>query len=452
MRYTLSELAEKCGGVLCEGGDGNRVFTRIDSDSRAIKDGATLFAAFRGDNFDGHRFAAELCEKGGAIIDDPGYACPNAILVKDVKSALYRLALQHRGEKLSHLKVLAITGSVGKTTTKNMAALVMGAHYKIYKSAGNRNSLTGLPMEILNIPEDSEWAVLEAGMSDPGEISKISALIKPEAAIITNIGHSHILAFGSREGICKEKLDITAGMTDVNLTMPDEPLLIAACKDTEGAVFCSVKDSGTDAYIKDVIEKDGFTRFTACYAGKETSIDLPSLGIHNVHNALLCFVCGVRLGVPAESAAAALGGFMVEGLRQSIRQTEGVTVIADCYNASPESMGAALSVLKTGTGKRIAVLGDMLELGEHAPRLHRLVGAAVVSAADILICVGSDVKYIAEKATEDGFAGENLYVFESEEYVAAAELLKNLLNKGDTVLFKASNRTNIRKVLELSGL
>lgn len=452
MRYTLSELAQKCGGTLCPGSDGNRVFTKVDSDSRAIKTNTTLFAAFRGDNFDGHRFAAELCKEGGAIIDDPAYACPNTILVNDVKSALYTVAIQHRREKLPHLKVLAITGSVGKTTTKNMAALVMGAHYRIYKSAGNRNSLTGLPMEILNIPEDSEWAVLEAGMSDPGEIAKISTLIQPTAAIITNIGHSHILAFGSREGICKEKLDIIVGMEKTNLTMPDEPLLLKACADMDGAEFCSVSGDGYDAYIKDVTESDGSTEFTVCYAGKETKVSLPALGMHNVQNALICFVSGVRLGVPEQTAASALGGFAVEGFRQSIRQSGGVIVIADCYNASPESMRAALSVLKNGTGKRIAVLGDMLELGEHSQYLHRLVGEAAASSADTLICVGVDAVHIAARAAECGFHEESIHIFTNENYPLAADLLKSMLKAGDTVLFKASNRTNIRKVLELSGL
>ena len=452
MKYTLKELACMCGGMLCEGSDGDRVFTRVDSDSRAVKDSATLFAAFRGDNFDGHRFAAELCVKGGAIIDNAEFSCPNAILVKDVKSALYQIAIRHRSEKLAHLKVLAITGSVGKTTTKNMAALVMGSYYNIYKSAGNRNSLTGLPMEILNIPEDCRWAVLEAGMSNPGEISRISDLIRPTAAIITNIGHSHILAFGSREGICKEKLDITVGMESINLTMPDEPLLLKACAGTKGAVFCSVSDNGCDAYVKDVAEKDGRTDFILCYAGKETKISLPSLGLHNVQNALLCFVSGVRLGVPEELAAKALESFATEGNRQNIRVSGGITVIADCYNASPESMRAALSVLKNGTGTRIAVLGDMLELGKHAERLHRMVGEMAADSADVLICVGTDVRYTADSAVRCGFDQSNLYVFDSESYPEGAKLLKSLLKEGDTVLFKASNRTNIRKVLELSGL
>ena len=194
------------------------------------------------------------------------------------------------------------------------------------------------------------------------------------------------------------------------------------------------------------------TCFTACYNGKETRIKLPALGLHNVQNAMLCFVIGVRLGVDEAAAAAALEQFKVEGFRQNIRQTNGITVIADCYNASPESMDAALSVLSDGTGKRIAVLGDMLELGEHAEKLHRFVGEKASKRVDMLICVGEDVVYIADEAVKCGFPQESLYIYEGNNYEKAADLLKATVKKGDTVLFKASNRTNIRKVLELSGI
>ena len=371
MNYTLEEISKLCGGTLHEGSDKDRRFYTVDSDSRSIKTESTLFAALRGDSFDGHTFAAAMAKDGGAIIDDSRYFGPNCVLVNSVKEALYRLALHHREEKLKGVKVLAVTGSVGKTTVKNMAALVMGAGFKIYKSAGNRNSLTGLPMEVLNIPEGIEWAVLEAGMSDPGEIAKISLLIRPSAAIITNIGHSHILAFGSRKAICAEKLSITTGMEKHLLFAPDEPLIRESVSPDDEVVYCGNAESGCTSFYENVREEDGCTAFTACFAGEKTEIRLPALGLHNVENALLCFTAGVRLGVDREKAASALEAFRPEGSRQNIRQSGGVRVIADCYNASPESMAAALSVLKESGGRRIAVLGDMLELGSHSIPLHR---------------------------------------------------------------------------------
>lgn len=449
MNYTLNEIAQLCGGQLHPDSDKNRVFTRVDSDSRKINDPQTLFAALRGDNFDGHTFVAELCVQGGAIVDDKRYFCPNSILTDSVKNALYRLALVHRSRYLPALKVLAVTGSVGKTTVKNMAALVMGARYKTYKSAGNRNSLTGLPMEVLNIPADTEWAVLEAGMSDPGEIAEISRLIKPNAAIITNIGHSHILAFGSREAICTEKLSVTAGMKKSLIIAPDEPLIKNRASDIDEVIFCG---NGCEAYAEDIKQIGGETDFTACYGGEKARVALPAVGIHNVNNALLCFAAGVRLGVAADRAANALGAFVAEGNRQSIRQTGGVKVIADCYNASPESMAAALSVLGESGGKRIAVLGDMLELGDHSEMLHRLVGERAAKNADVIICVGSEAVYTAEAAKHAGFDENALFVYPSDKYIDAAEKLMSLIENGDTVLFKASNRTNIKKVMEVSGL
>ncbi len=452
MDYTLKEIAALCGGKLHPDSEERRVFTTVDSDSRKITDGKTLFAALRGDSFNGHSFARALCVNGGALIDDKSYFCANSILVDSVKSALYRIAIKHRAEKLPNLKVLAVTGSVGKTTVKNMAALVMGASYKIYKSAGNRNSLTGLPMEVLNIPQDAEWAVLEAGMSDPGEIAEISKLIKPTAAIITNIGHSHIMAFGSREGICAEKLSITEGMESSLLIMPNQQIIKDNIGAVDEAVYCSTEDSTCNAYVKDIKEENGVTSFVACYNGKETAVSLPASGIHNVQNALLCFTAGVRLGVDERVAAEALNAFATEGNRQNIRISGGVRVIADCYNASPESMAAALSVLKASSGKRVAVLGDMLELGDHSLSLHKGVGVVAASSADIIICVGAEALHIAEGAMENGFDEKLLFVYPSAEYEKAASKLMSLISVGDTVLFKASNRTNIRKVMEVSGL
>ncbi len=452
MRYTLKEIAALTGGSLHKDSDADRVFTTVNSDSRLISDPSILFAALKGDHFDGHSFAASLCEKGGALIDDSTYACHNSILVPSVKAALYKIAKHHRENELQNLKVLAITGSVGKTTAKNMAYLAMSACFDCYKSAGNRNSLTGLPMELLNVPESCTHAVLEAGMSDPGEIAQISKLIKPSAAVITNIGHSHILAFGSREGICKEKLSILEGMDTDCITVPDDSLLIKSCASVAGAVFCSVTDKKAQSYAKDIEETPFGMEFRACYDGKTTRIKLPAYGIHNVMNALLVFTASLRMGADAEKSAAALANFTTEGNRQNIRITRGVKVIADCYNASPESMAAALGVLKTGGGKRFAVLGDMLELGEHAKALHSNVGEKVPQSADVLICVGEDARYIAESAADKGMPTENIYLYPSKSYEKAAELLLSLLSEGDTVLFKASNRTNIRKVMENAQL
>lgn len=448
MRYTLSDIAELTGGVLHGDSKRDRLFNYVNSDSRLINKADTLFAALKGDSFDGHRFAAALCENGGALVDDPNYFCPNSVLVPSVKAALYRLAQHWRNNSIKQLKVLAITGSVGKTTAKNMAYLAMKPSFNCYKTVGNRNSLTGLPMEILNISEDHTHAVLEAGMSDPGEIGQISRLIKPTSAVITNVGHSHIMAFGSREGICEEKLSITDGMEELCITVPDEPMLVSRLNGAEGAVVCSLTDKGREAYADEIKETAEGMEFTLCYGGKRLGVALPAYGRHNVMNAMLVLVSAIRMGADGEKAASSLLSFAPEGNRQKIRELRNIKVIADCYNASPESMAAALGVLGSSGGKRIAVLGDMLELGEHSKALHRQVGARVPKGADTLICVGGEAAYIADSAIENGMDKSCVFVYPSEDYDKAAELLIGIAEAGDTVLFKASNRTNIKKVME----
>ncbi len=452
MYYSLNEFASLCGGTLCPKSNGDRRFDYIESDTRLIKDEGALFAAFKGDNFDGHSFVSELCKNGGAVIDNPDFACPNAILTKSVKSALYKAALHHRSTVTNNARVLAVTGSVGKTTAKNMAYLVMSSHFDTYKSKGNRNSLTGLPMEVLNMPETAEYAVLEAGMSLPGELAEISRLIRPEMAIITTVGHSHIEAFGSREAICEEKLSISAAMEKKNLVLMAEPMLLSHKASLPDAVFCSLTDKTAHAFAENIRAEDGKTRFTVRFEGIKTDCVLPALGRHNVANALLCIVAGIRLGVPAEKAAAALEGFVAEGMRQNIHTKNGITIIADCYNASPESMKAALGVLADGNGKRYAVLGDMLELGSHSEQLHRIVGEAVVGRVDVLFCVGAEAKHIAKAARENGMDAANIIFYESDAWEKAAEALVSSIAPGDTVLFKASNRTCVRKILEKTDL
>ncbi len=452
MNYSLSEFAALCGGTLAPNSDGARRVDYIESDTRLIKGKSTLFAAFKGDHFDGHTFVADLCKNGGAIIDSPEFVCPNAIVTDSVKAALYRIAQHHRATETTKAKVLAVTGSVGKTTAKNMAYLVMSSYFDTYKSKGNRNSLTGLPMEVLNMPEHCTHAVLEAGMSLPGELEQISSLILPEAAIITTVGHSHIEAFGSREAICEEKLAILSSMQKKNLVAMAEPLLLAHKAELPDAVFCSVTDKSADAYAENIKTENGKTRFTVCFGGTRTECLLPALGEHNVANALLCVVAGIRLGVPEERAAGALEAFVSEGMRQNIHVTNGINVIADCYNASPESMKAALGVLAESAGTRYAVLGDMLELGSHSEKLHRMVGDAAADKTDVLFCVGSEAKYIAKAALEGGFDEEKLFLYESADYEKAAEHLLSLVKQGDTVLFKASNRTCVRKILEKTEL
>lgn len=449
MKLSIGEIASVVGGAVTEKTDRNRIITTIFTDSRdAEKNKGGLFAAFKGERVDAHRFVEEVVGKGCfALIEDSSYFIDNTILVANTTDALQTLAAWYRKEKLRDTKIIGITGSVGKTSTKDMVALALGAGLRTAKTIGNRNSQIGLPITILETDPETQAAVFEMGMSEFGEMARLSRVASPDIAVITNIGYSHIENLGSRENICAEKLTIADCLSPdgVMILNGDEPLLKKPIKYAQKKIYCSVKDK-SDCCAYDIAERSGKLCFTAEILGKKTSVALPVPGLHNVFNALFALACAAVCGVDLEKAAHALEAFETSGLRQRIYEKDGYTVIADCYNASPESMAAALSVLKEYAGRKIAVLGDMLELGSFAKELHEQVGEAVCrSGTDVLITFGSLAKNIAEPVRGKA----DIYSFEEGEYEKAAELLKTMLKPGDTVLFKASNRMQLQKVIEM---
>ena len=457
MLITLSEAARLSGGALHPDSDGALVLRYVCADSReALHADGPLFAAIKGERTDGGLYVGSVLDAGGAaIVSDRALFVRNTILVDDVRGALARLAGGYRRERLGNVKCVCITGSVGKKTTKDMAALVLSAHRPTYATAGNMNSRIGLPLSVLRVPEEARACVLEIGMSEPGEIAPLSEAAAPDIAVVTNIGSSHIQAFGSREGICLEKMSIVNGLRPGGTLVlnGDEPLLTAAAaRVPQRCVFASVEERPAQYRAESVTESDGVTHFSVVFAGGRIEIALPALGLHNVRNALTAFAVGIEAGVPASVCAEALSRFVPSGSRQNIYEKNGLHIIADCYNASPESMTAALSVLRGFPGRRIAVLGDMLELGAYAGRLHRDMGAAVCGAADLLFTIGSAAEQIAEGAAARGMPRERIRVFPADGHEAAAQALREIVRPGDSLLFKASNRMNLKKVIERMGI
>jgi UDP-N-acetylmuramoyl-tripeptide--D-alanyl-D-alanine ligase len=424
LKLSIGEIASVVGGRITEKTERNRIISTIFTDSRdADQNIGGLFAAFKGERVDAHRFVREVVGKGCfALIEDSAYFTDNTILVANTTDALQTLAFWYRKEKLSNTKIIGVTGSVGKTSTKDMVALALGAGLKTAKTIGNRNSQIGLPITILETEPETQAAVFEMGMSEFGEMARLSRVTFPDIAVITNIGYSHIENLGSRENICAEKLTIADCLAPdgVLILNGDEPLLKKQNKYAQRKIYCSVKDK-SDCFAYDIKERGGRLCFMADILGKTTSVALPVPGLHNVFNALFALACAAECGVDLEKAANALLNFETSGLRQRIYEKDGYTIIADCYNASPESMAAALSVLKEYKGRKVAVLGDMLELGSFAEELHEQVGQeADRSGVDILITFGSLAKNIAK--TVQGKA--EIYSFEEGEYEKTAELLK----------------------------
>ncbi|MBQ7647230.1 MAG: UDP-N-acetylmuramoyl-tripeptide--D-alanyl-D-alanine ligase, partial [Clostridia bacterium] len=358
------------------------------------------------------------------------------------------MALKYRYNEIKDVKTLAVTGSVGKTTTKEMIHLAMSGTFDAYKSPGNMNSLTGMPMAILNISPHTEWAALELGMNQRSEIRKLSLLVRPETAVVTNIGWSHIEALGSIENIRDEKLDIIEGMTynGTLLLNGDDEMLRNAVIKTRKPFYYSIGDENSDFKAFNITETEEGVRFGIRYDGGEQTVCLRAKGKHIILDALAGFSAAVMSGADAKNAAAAISEFSPENNRQKIEDAGGITLIIDCYNASPTSIKAALETMKdmNCSGKRIAVIGDMLELGAYSEKLHRLVGEyAASSGADLLLCVGDESRFIADQAEKLSFPKEKTVRFGRDEYSKAAEYLNSVSEKGDIILFKASNRMEL---------
>lgn len=421
--------------------------TDISTDTRTISEGS-LFVALKGSNFDGHEFAKDAVSKGAvAVVGERKIEGVKTLIVDSCNKALMDIAAFYR-DTLPAFTV-AVTGSVGKTTTKDFISLVLSKKYKTYKTQGNLNNEIGVPKTLFSMDKSYGAGVIEMGMNHAGELSRISRAVKPDMVVITNIGYSHIENLGSKENILKAKLEA------LDYAKPSAPLVVCA----DDKLLCnyesfsrgrevltySLKSKNSAVYAKNIKENESGVSFDIVYGGSEYKASLCVLGSHNVLNALCAFCIGRYFGVEACDIIEALAEYKPSGLRQNVSQINGVTLIADCYNASPDSMKSALSVLSaTKTeGKKIAVLGDMLELGNFSVKLHKKVGEYVTRAdVDMLLCIGNDAKEIANTAL-----GKTKSVLYFENKCKAVEFLNENLSSGDTILFKASRGMRLEEII-----
>ncbi len=448
MNYSAEQIATITHGQLAEGSDADMTVTYAFSDSREYIGGSGLFVALVGARSNGHDFVKDMLAKGNlALIQDKRYAAPNTILVNNTELALADLAEHYRNNALSGTNVVAITGSVGKTCTKDMTALAIGAGKRAFKTPGNRNSNIGLPLTLLSVPADTEVAVLEAGISDYGEMWQLSRMCRPDIAIITNIGYSHIQYFRTREGIRDEKLQILSHMRDGGTVIfnGDEPLLSSVAAKNIRRICCGTQNRGCCVYAENIVDSDGGLRFKMHIGRSMFDVTLCVRGLHNVGNAMYALTAAYILGVDVKAAISALADFKQSGNRQNVYTFGGMTFIADYYNASPESVKAALSLLSTAEGRKVAVLADMLELGDFTDELHAEVSKECIDAGvDLLITVGAKAKIIADNAPEIPS-----FSFAEGQFEPAAKELLKYLSDGDTVLFKGSNRMNLGEIVKI---
>ncbi len=441
---TLRQAAQWCGGTVEEKYAGVEFFG-ANNDTRVLQPGQ-LFIVLQGAR-DGHDFIPAAMEKGAAAVlcsrkvgDYP------AIYVDDPRKALGCIAR----EELNRIgaKVVAITGSVGKSTTKEMIAAVLESTYKISKTPANHNNDIGMPMAILSMPLDTEVAVLEMGMNHFREIAYLSQIAHPDVAVIINIGTMHIEFLGSREGIRRAKLEIAEGMSDKGMLLLNGDDTMLRNLDKEPRQRITYFGQGENCAVRGLeVKQEGETLSFRVEAGKLTiPIQLELEGEHYVNDALAAVAVGLKLAVPSERISEALRAFQNISGRQEIIRTDKFTIINDCYNAGPESMAAALNVLGNRPGRHIAVLGDMLELGDCAHAEHYKVGRIAAEKADIVFAYGPHAARVMDGTVTGGMNESKAKAFTDREEMAKA--LKRVAREGDVILFKGSHGMHLEKVLE----
>lgn len=449
-KLSIKEIIEATGGTLLWGND-DEIIESVTTDSR--RDGRNmLFVPLEGDTFDGHEFIRAAFDMGAVASlthKDTEAVCDHTLIrVADTKKALGDIARFYLNKY--RVPVLAVTGSVGKTTTKDMVAAALGADYNVLKTQGNFNNDIGLPLTVFNLERENNMAVLEMGMNHFGEIAYLASIAHPDKAVITNVGMSHIENLGSREGILKAKLEIT-DFFDAGNTLfinGDDDMLRTVCRDSFKLVKFAIDNKDAD-YRAENIKKSALSiEFDAVYDGGRAHIRVELPGIHNIYNALAAFAVCKSYGMADGDIARGIASFKPSAMRMDITDTEKLTIINDCYNASPASVEAAIDVLCTAEAqRRVAILGDILEMGAFAPEAHEELGAkAVKMGVDLLITVGQNAKYMNIGAEKQGMSQADSLHFDSNKQLIAA--LGGLLEQGDAVLVKASRGMKLEQVAD----
>lgn len=445
---TLGNIAMCCGGMYFgdEGAKGTEV-TGIAIDSRKVKKGG-LFIPIQGERVDGHSFIPKVMEDGAlaCLSEETQTDITPYILVNSTKDALKKIAAFYR-QSLG-IKVVGITGSVGKTSTKEMIASVLKEKYRVHKTAGNFNNEIGLPLTIFDILEEHEVAVLEMGISDFGEMHRLGEIANPDICVITNIGLCHLENLGTRDGILKAKTEVfdhLRGEGIVILNGDDDKL--STIQEVKGKKAVKYGLHKGDAYASEITSfgMEGI-RMKLHLNGREKSVTIPIPGEHNVYNALAAACVGTVCGMELEEICRGIETVETISGRSNLIHKNGITVIDDCYNANPVSMRASIDVLSQAPGRKIAVLGDMGELGEKERELHAGIGSyAAGKQIDQLFTVGELSKEMARAAKESASHPMQIFHFATKE-----ELLRALLptiKKGDTLLVKASHFMEFPKIV-----
>lgn len=459
-KLTVSEIEKATGGELIAG-SGETAVSGVEMDSRIMKDGDCFFA-LSGERSDGNDYIEAAFANGAvcAVVSDRAKAETAAakfegraaVLVDDTEKALRGLA-KYYIEKFDIIKI-AVTGSNGKTTTKDMIHSILAVKYRTHKTPVNRNNLIGLPLTVLALPEDTEAAVFEMGMDTFDEIHKMADIVRPDIAVITNVGVSHIESLGSREGILKAKLEITDFLKEDDTLIIWDGGDILTRRSAEGNYrLLSAGNGGkSDFIISDIVSKgEEGSEFTLEYGGRMEKFALGVPGEHNVINASLAIAAAHTAGVSADEIRKGLLDLKTEDKRMNIRGANGIKVIDDTYNASPPAVRAAIDVLMSTKGvRKLAILGDMLDLGEESDEFHREAGRyAGKSGVEFVVGIGEKSRFTCMGAAEYIGKENVMYFAQKDEFF---EIMRDVVKPGDVILVKGSRgmamETVVKKILE----
>lgn len=448
--FTIHEVEEATEGVLLAPCTQDTVFSEVDTDTRAIADGS-LFVAFKGERFDGHNFVLQALQDGaaGAVVSEirDEYKTVHApiFVVKNTVAAYQGLARFHR--RRFAIPVIAVTGSVGKTSTRNLIATVLAQKYNVLQTEKNFNNEIGLPKTLLQLTKDHQACVVEMGMRGLGQIQALAAIAEPTIGVVTNVGKSHIELLGSQENIAKAKSELVQALDAQGTAVlnEDDAFVCPMASLCKGSVITYGTKETAAVRADDVrMDKSGL-HFTCHCADKTVAVQVPVIGRHHVYNALAAMAVGQLVGLTAEQMQQGLASYKGVPLREELVHIGPYTFINDSYNANPASMSSAVHTLASLTqGRKIAVLGGMGELGDWAPKEHAAIGRLIVQEQiDILITLGDLGTYIAEAARHEGMKA----VYTVQTHAEAAAKLQALLQPSDTILLKGSRTFEMEKIL-----
>lgn len=432
---------------------GGKLYNSVCTDSRKIKKG-DLFFALHGENYDGHDFAGKALELGakGLVLTkmveglQPDKA--TVFLVKDTLKALQDLAAFNR--RLSGVMLVAVTGSSGKTSTKDLIYNVLSSKYRTIKTQGNFNNEVGLPLTLLQLGEEHQIAVVEMGMRGSKEIDLLSRIALPNGAVITNIGEAHLELLGSVDNIARAKGELLEHVPEQGFAVlhGDSPFIDREAKRCKGKVILYGENPEFNLYLEEITAENGENHFVVAFRDRTEEFFLPLPGRHNVINSLAAIAIGYEFGMSYEEIKKGLGEANLTAMRLEILELNGIKIINDAYNANPDSTKAAIRVLSEMNGSRkIAVLGDMLELGEMSETAHREVGKYVSEAGvDLLVTVGELGSFIGTGAFEAGLSAGSIHNFHTATEAALA--LRNDVKAGDVVLVKGSRGMKMEGFIE----